>query len=297
IEDVLAHYISLVDHDRDKNIRDREYLMSILNKIRTENDIAIQLANPAGTNSSNLEELQAEVSHLQNQIAMAEEQLRTYEPDLSAFRSIGELEACEKNLVETLSRVSERKKYLSSNQYDASSIQIFLDSDEGVSLPASFGSEVINSWLPKKENNQREIFAGSDASISVSHSSTDALYESLLREEISQNVNGDPNNMVGAGGSGCQLSTNNNSIGTHQQDVPLWHHGYTSTDLLSALMAQAQPTSLPLTKEMGEGTMSCMAMSQPAMDMALAGPAAAAECNFGAGSSPYETEVPHLKLE
>ncbi|GAB2267001.1 hypothetical protein Dimus_001987 [Dionaea muscipula] len=285
IEDVLAQYINLSDHDRDNRgfIRNREYLMSILNKIKTEDDIALQLANPAGANNSNLEELQAEVNNLQHQIRIVEEQLRTYEPDTSTYRSLAELESREKNLMEILSRVSQRKKYLSSNTtYDASSVQMFLDSDEGMPMPASF------------------------ASISVrSHSSTEALYESLLREEISSNVNiAELNNTgSGGGGGGCQISTGTNANEQQQQQqqsgVQWWHHPYSSTDLLSALMTQTTtPSSLPLTKEMGGANMSCMVMAQQAGEMPTAGPAAVQYNGSGEGSSTYDTnEIPHLTIE
>ncbi|GAB2283455.1 hypothetical protein Dimus_017966 [Dionaea muscipula] len=310
IEDVLAQYINLSDHDRDSRgfIRNREYLMSILNKIKTEDDIALQLANPAGANNSNLEELQAEVNNLQQQIRIVEEQLRTYEPDTSTYRSLAELESCEKNLMEILSRVSQRKKYLSSNTtYDASSVQMFLDSDEGMSLPASFGNEV-NNWFHKKGQNHCEIFARSDASISVrSHSSAEALYESLLREEISSNVNtAELNNTdSGGGGGGCQISTGSNANKQQQQQqqqqqgVQWWHHPYSSTDLLSALMAQTTtPSSLPLTKEMSGANMSCMVMAQQAEDIPSAGPTVV-QCNgSGEGNSTYDTnKIPHLTVE
>uniref|UniRef100_A0A803KXK2 MADS-box domain-containing protein n=1 Tax=Chenopodium quinoa TaxID=63459 RepID=A0A803KXK2_CHEQI len=137
IEDVLTRYINLPDHDR---------------------------GNPGGCNS-NLEDLQQEVNNLQHQLQMAEDQLRIYEPDPMAFTSIGELESCEKNLIDALSHVSQRKKYLLSNHmssYDPSGVQIFLDTSEG--MPTSF--EDIG-WLPESGHNQGQIFTSSDPSNTI----------------------------------------------------------------------------------------------------------------------------------
>lgn len=84
------------------------------------------MSNPGDINSE-IEELQQEVCRLQQQLQMAEEQIRVYEPDPLKMTSIAELETSEKNVVETLSRVMQRKEVLLNNQlssYDPSSIQV-----------------------------------------------------------------------------------------------------------------------------------------------------------------------------
>ncbi|KAG0469317.1 hypothetical protein HPP92_018645 [Vanilla planifolia] len=111
IEDVLARYINLPEHDRGGNIQNKEYLIRTLKKLKCENDVAAQLANPNAMNS-NVEELQHEISTNQRQIQMLEERLKLFELDPTNIISMAELESCEKFLMEALARVSERKKYL-----------------------------------------------------------------------------------------------------------------------------------------------------------------------------------------
>ncbi|XP_037496909.1 agamous-like MADS-box protein AGL104 [Jatropha curcas] len=126
IEDVIARYINLPDHDRGCDIQNREYLHSTLKKLKSENDMALQAANPEAARS-NAEELQQEVCNLQHQVQRAEDQLRIYEPDPLKFNSMGELESCEKSLLEIMARLEDRKKYLLSNHastYDPSTVQV-----------------------------------------------------------------------------------------------------------------------------------------------------------------------------
>ncbi|KAF6175721.1 hypothetical protein GIB67_022723 [Kingdonia uniflora] len=201
IEDVLTRYINLPDHDR---------------------------GSPAAINS-NVEELQQEISRFQQQIQMTEEQLRIFEPDPMKMASMCEFETCEKNLVDTLTRVTQRKKYLLSNHlgsYDPSSIQMYLDSQEG--MPTSFENEVVN-WLPDSNtHNTTQIFVGNDSLMSLrDHTST--MYDQLQQ---GQNINVDSRSM-----GECQVA--NQSDG----NLPSWHQAYTSTELLSALMPS---TSFPL---------------------------------------------------
>ncbi|XP_059434315.1 agamous-like MADS-box protein AGL104 isoform X1 [Corylus avellana] len=163
IEDVFTRFLNLPDQEREQavvgkgrhcDIQNKEYLLRTLQQLRGENDIALQIANPAAVNS-NIEELQQEIVRLQQQVQMAEEQIRVYEPDPLKLTSIGEIESCEKNLVDTMSRVIQRKEYLLSNHlssYDPSRIQ------QG--MPASFANEVV-SWLPDGGHNHGQIFEAS----------------------------------------------------------------------------------------------------------------------------------------
>lgn len=234
IEDVLTRYINLPDHDRGCIVQNREYLISTLKKLKTENDIALQLANPAAVNS-NVEELQQEINNLQHQLQVAEEQLRIFEPEPMEFTSMGEAESCEKNLLDALTRVTERKKYLLSNHlstYDPSNMQIYLDTQEGVSMPTSFDNEVI-SWLPENGQDQTQIFVGSDPSYNIpmrNHTSS-SIYDTLSH---GTNIHVDP-----VSTAGCHISTSNN------ESLPTWQHNYTSTELLNAYMP---PSSFPLMK-------------------------------------------------
>ncbi|KAK9272656.1 hypothetical protein L1049_003032 [Liquidambar formosana] len=223
IEDVLTRYINLPDHDRGGY-----YLISTLKKLKTENDIALQLANPAAINS-NVEELQQEIRNLQHQHQVADEQLRIFEPDPLKFTSMGDVESCEKNLLEALTRVTERKKYLMGNHlstYDPSSMQIYLDTQEGVPESTSFDNEVI-SWLPENGQNPTQIFVGSDPSnIPMRNNTTSTIYDGLSHV--------DPCNT-----GGCHISNSSN------ESLPPWHQNYTSNEILSAFMPQS---SFPLMK-------------------------------------------------
>ncbi|XP_031267415.1 agamous-like MADS-box protein AGL104, partial [Pistacia vera] len=165
IEDVFSRYINLPDQEREHalifpdqgrhpDIQNKEYLLRALQQLRSENDIALQLANPAAINND-IEELQQEVGRLQQQLQMAEEQIRTYEPDPLRITSMKDMESCEKKLVDTLTRVVQRKDSLLSNHlssYDPSSMQQCQQA-----MPTSFENEVVG-WLPDGGHNQAQMF-------------------------------------------------------------------------------------------------------------------------------------------
>nr|ALE99368.1 agamous-like 67 [Annona squamosa] len=227
IEDVLTRYINLPDLDRGSPLQNPEYLMRTLKKLKCESDMAAQLANPGAVNSK-LEELQQEISRYQHQLHLAEERLRIFEPDPMKITSIGEFESCEKFLVEALSRVTERKKYLLSNHlssYDPSSIQMYLESQEG--MPSSFDHEVVN-WLPNNNApNASQTFVGSDHLMPLRDQSTQIF------DPLSQGPGLKVDPRIGE----CHISSSNDG------SMPAWHQAYTSTELLSSLIS---PSSFPL---------------------------------------------------
>ncbi|KAH9690864.1 Agamous-like MADS-box protein AGL104 [Citrus sinensis] len=151
-----------------------QYLLRTLQQLRSENDIALQLANPAAINND-IEELQQEVGRLQQQLQMAEDQIRIYEPDPLRITSIKDIESCEKNLVDTLTQVSQRKEFLLSNHlssYDPSSMQ-------QQAMPSSFENEVVG-WLPGGGHNQAQIFESS-ASLNELRDLSTTMYDPLLQ--------------------------------------------------------------------------------------------------------------------
>ncbi|KAL4604046.1 hypothetical protein ACB092_10G166200 [Castanea dentata] len=215
IEDVFTRFINLPDQEREQY-----HLLRTLQQLRSENDIALQIANPTAVNSD-IEELQQEIGRLQQQLQMAEEQIRVYEPEPAKITSIEELESCEKNLVDTMTRVMQRKEYLLSNHlstYDPSSLQ------QGIT--ASFDNEVVN-WMPDGGHNHGHIF---DASTSLSQ-----LRElsSTVYDPFSQGTssNTDPRSMGTnpSEGNFTSWSQAYNSTG-HQHQQQHHHH---STALLS----------------------------------------------------------------
>ncbi|XP_050205058.1 agamous-like MADS-box protein AGL104 isoform X2 [Mercurialis annua] len=228
IEDVIARYINLAEHDRGCDVQNREYLFNTLKKLKTETDMALQAANPDAA-KSNVEELQQEVCNLQHQVQMAEDQLRIYEPDPLGLTSMGELESCEKNLLDVMARLEDRKKYLLTNHastYDPSTVQIYLDTQEGM---PNFQNEMAN-WLPENGQNSNSVGLKSESScIPISNQSSTTMYNG-------GNVNVE----------GCSNNQNNENIASWNQAFS----SFSSTELLAAFMP---PNSFPLMKNDIEG--------------------------------------------
>ncbi|KAF4400515.1 hypothetical protein G4B88_023308 [Cannabis sativa] len=208
------------DHDRGGVVRNKEFLLGTLKTLKMESDIALQIANPTAVNS-NLEELQLETRNLQHQVQMVEQQLRIFEPDALSITSIEELESCENNLLDTLSRVTERK--------------VYFEAQEGV--PTSFENEVGN-WLPNDSlQNPNQICVGSESSYvhPTPRPESSSIYE--IPVPHGTNLNVDTCNV-----GGCPMG-NETSEG-----LTSWHHNYTTTELLSALMSPSSLIPSPINK-------------------------------------------------
>ncbi|KAJ6419485.1 hypothetical protein OIU84_029567 [Salix udensis] len=243
------------EHDREIccGVQNREYLLNILKKLKTENDMALQVANPDYAVNLNKEstlrdmlflvqmkEIQLEVRHLQHQLYMAEEQLRLYEPDPLKITSMMELESCEKTLLDTMARLEERKKcILSSNPavstYDPSSMQMFLDTNGGM---PDFENDIA-SWLPENGNNPSSVRVGSDQSscVPVSNQSSMALFDALSHATNNLNANH------------CNNMEESNMNNSNSEVFPSWYQAFSSmssTELLSAFMP---PTSFSAVKQ------------------------------------------------
>ncbi|KAF3441019.1 hypothetical protein FNV43_RR19305 [Rhamnella rubrinervis] len=194
IEDVLARYVNMPDHDRGGGVRNKENLLKTLEELKTA-DLSLQLS-------------------------------RIFEPDPLLITSMDDLEACEKNLLDTLARVTERKKDFLSNHlqtYDPSSVQMYLEAQDGA---ASFENEVAN-WLPEESiQNATQICVGSESS--CVHNTPRAHSTTPIYDPISHgtHINMDP-----CGIGGCH-------VGNQGGDgLPSWHHNYTTNELLSAFMS------------------------------------------------------------
>uniref|UniRef100_A0AAU7LJK0 MADS75 n=1 Tax=Hippophae rhamnoides TaxID=193516 RepID=A0AAU7LJK0_9ROSA len=202
IEDVLSRYVNMSDHDRGGTLK----------TLKTENDIALQIANPTAINS-NVEEIQQEVNNLQHQCQIAEQQLRIFEADPLSIISVDELETSEKILLETLNRITERK--------------ILLEAQDGV--PSCFDKEVASCWMSADNlPNPNQMCVGSESSCiptTPRGQSSSGMYHDV---SIGSDTNMDPCNI-----EGCQL-TNQTSDGLHS-----WHQNYTTSQLLSAFMSPA----------------------------------------------------------
>ncbi|KEH30865.1 MADS-box transcription factor [Medicago truncatula] len=214
IEDVLTRYINIPDQERDNAVSFPElpyrslycilqYLLRILQQLRNENDISLHMSNPGDINSE-VEDLQQEVNRLQQQLQMVEEQIRKYEPDPLKMTSIAELETGEKNVVETLARVMERKEQLLNNNlssYDPSAIQ---------GMPTSFENV---SWLQDGGQNQPQIFDTS-APMDPLRDLSSSVYGSFSQ--------GTSSNVVDPRGIGeCHVGNPNDG------NIQAWPQGYT----------------------------------------------------------------------
>ncbi|XP_057993971.1 agamous-like MADS-box protein AGL104 [Hevea brasiliensis] len=259
IEDVFARYVNLPDqerehaiypeHSRHPDFQSKEYLLRTLQQLKSENDIALQLANPTAINSD-VEELQHEVASLQQQLQIAEEQIRIYEPDPLKISSMGELESCEKNLVDTLTSVMQRKEYLLSNQiaYDPSSMQ------QG--MATSFEDEVIG-WMPDGGQSHTHIFDTS-ASLNNLRDLSSTMYDPLLQ--------GSSSNREAQSMAECHVTNPND-----HNNFSTWPQPYSSTTALHSnpmpapsLYPQLQPGMMgPNIPEM---------MPREQMDIPISGP-------------------------
>ncbi|XP_024009324.1 agamous-like MADS-box protein AGL66 [Eutrema salsugineum] len=150
IEDVFARYINLPDQERENaivlpdqskrlGIQNKEDLLRTLEQLKTEDDMALQINEPRPKAiHSDVEELEQEVCRLQQQLRISEEELRKFEPDPVRFTSVEEVEACETHLLNTLTRVVQRRKHLLNKSCD-----------------------VVESWRPDAEPKLAHIITNS----------------------------------------------------------------------------------------------------------------------------------------
>ena len=213
VEDVFTRFINLPDQERETaltftdqsrrpDFQSKEYLLRTLQQLKTENDIALQLTNPSAINSD-VQELEQEVYRLQQQLHMAEEELRKYEPDPTRFTTMEEYETCEKQLIETLTHVTQRREHILSDQlssYETSAMQ-------HQNMGGPFVNDVAGGWLAENGPIQTQLFDASTNS---------AIYETLLQgSSSSSNQN---NNM-----SECNVTNHNGDM------FQEWAQAYTST--------------------------------------------------------------------
>ncbi|KAJ6678014.1 AGAMOUS-LIKE MADS-BOX PROTEIN AGL104 [Salix viminalis] len=230
------------EHDREIccGVQNREYLLNILKKLKTENDMALQSTLRDMLFLVQMKEIQLEVRNLQHQLYMAEEQLRLYEPDPLKITSMMELESCEKTLLDTMARLEERKKCILSSSnpavstYDPSSMQMFLDTNGGM---PDFENDIA-SWLPENGNNPSSVRVGSDQSscVPVSNQSSMALFDALSHATNNLNANH------------CNNMEESNMNNSNSEVFPSWYQAFSSmssTELLSAFMP---PTSFSAVK-------------------------------------------------
>ncbi|CAD5317514.1 unnamed protein product [Arabidopsis thaliana] len=159
IEDVLARYINLPDQERENAIvfPDQSKRQGIQNKEKQNLLANLYLMtlwySPEATNSNVEVELEQEVCRLQQQLQISEEELRKFEPDPMRLTSMEEIEACEANLINTLTRVVQRREHLLRKSCEAQSNQQSMD---GILL-----NDIVEDWGPEPEPKQAHMIANS----------------------------------------------------------------------------------------------------------------------------------------
>ncbi|KAL9396241.1 hypothetical protein Peur_010494 [Populus x canadensis] len=114
-------------------------------------------------------ELQHEIARLLQRLQLAEEQIRIYEPDPIKFTSMGELESCEKRLVDTLSHVMQRKHGMPTSSFDNDMVNWLPDA-------GSDHAEILHHGA----HNHAQIFNASTP-LNALRNLSSTMYDSLLQ--------------------------------------------------------------------------------------------------------------------
>ncbi|XP_034599642.1 agamous-like MADS-box protein AGL104 [Setaria viridis] len=224
VEDVILRYMNLSEHDRGCAVQNREYLVSMLQRLKREGDMATQLANP-GALSERIKEIQREIYSSQQQLHISEERLRLFEPDPAAFSSTSELDGCEKLLADLLDRVVQRKNYLlgehmtpfdptASGMEGTNGAQMFTDQQAAEGMGTFAGDAAL--WAAAdvgSDDPGHQMFGGSDPLI-------------YLRD---QDVYDATSQVAGLHGDPCAAAAG-------EADADAWREEYTCTELLSGLI-------------------------------------------------------------
>uniref|UniRef100_A0A0E0LWC4 MADS-box domain-containing protein n=1 Tax=Oryza punctata TaxID=4537 RepID=A0A0E0LWC4_ORYPU len=236
VEDVILRYMNLSEHDRGEAIQNREYLISMLQRLKRESDMATQLANPGALNEK-IEEIQQEIYSSQQQLQITEDRLRMFEPDPAAFGTSSEIDGCEKYLMELLTRVVERKNNLLSSHmapfdataaamHGADGTQMYVNQADGM---GTFGGDAA-MWGPDGGADPgHPMFSASDPLIYLrDHDVYDA------NSQVAGLHGGDP--CAAGGGAAAAAGCVDDIAGGHAAAADAWRQAYTCTELLSTLI-------------------------------------------------------------
>nr|QWX93775.1 MADS-box protein 36 [Cunninghamia lanceolata] len=157
IEDVIARYVNLPEHERGR-LQNQEFLNRALKKLRCDSELANHLASPG--NILNVEELQREINAWRLQLANAESRLRCLEADPQMITSLQDAEYYERVLEESLSKVRVKKQYLEQadmasygqpNMHDQANMQMYMRSHNGNPSSASSSESQILNWISQRD--------------------------------------------------------------------------------------------------------------------------------------------------
>ncbi|CAO2207126.1 unnamed protein product [Urochloa humidicola] len=231
----------------------------MLQRLKREGDMATQLANP-GAVSERIEEIQREIYSSQQQLHVAEERLRMFEPDPASFSSTSELDGCEKLLVDLLARVVQRKNHLLSDHmtpFDTTAsgmegtnngAQMFTDQAEGMGTFAGDAALWAAGGGVGSDDPGHQMFGATDPLI-------------YLRD---QDVYDATSQVAGLHGDPCAAAG-----GEVDADAEAWQEAYTCTELLSTLIPVTPPFSLmpdeqflPLIQDGGGGVVAAQEQAE-----------------------------------
>ncbi|KAI5078235.1 hypothetical protein GOP47_0005906 [Adiantum capillus-veneris] len=171
IEDVIARFANLSDHERAKSqclkwcdshnvppkIANAEMLMRAAKRLKQETYMAIQLSSCSRV--TNLETLQYEIQRTQVQLQDMESRLRIYEGDLKCVNSVQQLETLEQHLQTALETVRIRKQAMEGSHlvpFDAARAQAIygmMQAQAGGMLQHA-PHHVVQQWLTALRDSQ-----------------------------------------------------------------------------------------------------------------------------------------------
>ncbi|XVF64142.1 hypothetical protein PTKIN_Ptkin09bG0144000 [Pterospermum kingtungense] len=155
IEEIMERYVNLPEHERGR-LRNKEFLLKALRKLRDEADQTYQETSPLSSDSQ-LEEFQQEIVKCKSIILDLEKRLRVFEGELSEITTLNQAEYHEQILEETLKQVRLHKQVLqekySSSPGPPSTTQVHLlpetTADVGGFVAGSSSS--ILDWIPPRD--------------------------------------------------------------------------------------------------------------------------------------------------
>ncbi|XP_022772900.1 uncharacterized protein LOC111315453 isoform X2 [Durio zibethinus] len=153
IEEILGRYVNLPEHERGR-LRNKEFLIKALGKLRDEADQTHQAASPVSIDSQ-LEEFQQEIVKCKSRIVDMEKRLRIFDGEPSEITTLSQAEYHEQILEETLKQVRLRKQVLQekySSPGPPPTVQVHLPSDTAeVSGFVTGSSSSILDWIPQRD--------------------------------------------------------------------------------------------------------------------------------------------------
>ncbi|XP_017603611.1 agamous-like MADS-box protein AGL104 isoform X1 [Gossypium arboreum] len=156
IEEILGRYVNLPEHERGR-LRNKEFLIKALGKLRNEADQTSQPTSPESINPQ-LEEFQQEIINCKSRIANMEKRLRIFEGDASEITTLIQADYHEQILEETLKQVRLHKqvleeKYTSPGPPPTTKVKLPPDAGDVNGFVTASSSSISNHFLNFLDSN------------------------------------------------------------------------------------------------------------------------------------------------